>query len=124
MAAEYMPSAEDFDTWDPVHENEAIEKVAKGFKVKYLIDADDAAFFALTPSGGVYRLPLGISVSDFDALMNLDDGDSVAALKGILDAFGGGDAKKLEAEPLATIADMLSAYGRVIAKVQGAGLGE
>lgn len=124
MAAEYVPTVEDFDAWDQEHEDKAIEKVAMGFRVKYLIDADDAVFFALTPSGGVYRLPLGISVSDFDALMNLEDGDSVAALKGILAAFGGGDAKRIEAEPIATIADMLAAYGKVVAKVQGVGLGE
>lgn len=28
MAAEYVPTVEDFDAWDQEHEDEAIEKVA------------------------------------------------------------------------------------------------
>lgn len=117
----FEPTDADFEGWSDEHEEEAVRRAADLFRVKYVVG--DGTFFAKAPSGNVYRLPLGISIDQFRALDG-SDAESVSALRSIVASFAPDDADKLAGEPILVLGDMLSKYGAVVAKVQGASLGE
>lgn len=118
----FEPTDEDFESWSDERESESVREAAGMFKTKYVVGG--GTFFAKAPSGSVYRLPLGISIDQFEALSSEDDVESVSALKAIVETFAPDDAEKLAGEPILVLGDMLSKYGSVVAKVQGASLGE
>ncbi len=117
-----IPSEEEFDAWNDELEEEAVKEAAKNMMVKHLIKGD--SFFAMTPSGDVYRLPLSISIDQFSELETVDDADSIEGLKKIIGSFGSEYASKLEAEPIVTVTDLMRKYVTAVVRVQGATLGE
>ena len=119
-----MPSAADFDAWTADDEEKALEASAEQMKVKHLIK--DGSVWFLAPHGHIYKLPLNLSIDDFVRLSDLQSNtEQIQALKDILAAFAGEDAaKELAKEPVMVPMNILSAYGEIIAKVQGADLGK
>lgn len=119
-----MPSAADFDAWTADDEEKALEASAEQMKVKHLIK--DGNVWFLAPHGHIYKLPLNLSIDDFVRLSDLQSNtEQIQALKDILAAFAGEEAaKELAKEPVMVPMNILSAYGEIIAKVQGADLGK
>ncbi|AUE03550.1 hypothetical protein [Bifidobacterium breve] len=119
-----MPSAADFDAWTADDEEKALEASAEQMKVKHLIK--DGSVWFLAPHGHIYKLPLNLSIDDFVRLSDLQSNtEQIQALKDILAAFAGEKAaKELAKEPVMVPMNILSAYGEIIAKVQGADLGK
>lgn len=119
-----MPSAADFDAWTADDEEKALEASAEQMKVKHLIK--DGSVWFLAPHGHIYKLPLNLSIDDFVRLSDLQSNtEQIHALKDILAAFAGEEAaKELAKEPVMVPMNILSAYGEIIAKVQGADLGK
>lgn len=124
MTKNVMPSAADFDAWTQEDEDKALEASAAQMKVKHLIK-DDSVWF-LAPHGHIYKLPLALSIDDFVKLSDIkSDVEQIQALKDMLTAFAGEEAaKELAKEPVMVPMNILSAYGEIIAKVQGADLGK
>lgn len=94
------PTIAEFDDWDETKETEALAEVAKQVKVRHIIKNNE--YWALTPGGTVYKLPLYLSIADFEALSGAStDTDSLDQVKRILTVFAGDEqAKQLEREPM------------------------
>ena len=124
MTKNVMPSAADFDAWTAEDEEKALEAVATQMDVKHLIK--DGSVWFLAPHGHIYKLPLALSIDDFVKLSDIkSDVEQIQTLKDMLTAFAGEDAaKELAKEPVMVPMNILSAYGEIIAKVQGADLGK
>ena len=124
MTENVMPSAADFDAWTAEDEDKALEAVATQMDVKHLIK--DGSVWFLAPHGHIYKLPLALSIDDFVKLSDIkSDVEQIQTLKDMLTAFAGEDAaKELAKEPVMVPMNILSAYGEIIAKVQGADLGK
>ncbi|OIN62523.1 hypothetical protein [Bifidobacterium longum] len=124
MTKNVMPSAADFEAWTQEDEDKALEVVAAQMGVKHLIK--DGSVWFLAPHGHIYKLPLNLSIDDFVRLSDLQSNtEQIQALKDILAAFAGEDAaKELAKEPVMVPMNILSAYGEIIAKVQGADWGK
>lgn len=124
MTKNVMPSAADFDAWTAEDEEKAIEASAEQMKVKHLIK--DGSVWFLAPHGHIYKLPLALSIDDFVKLSDIkSDVEQIQTLKDLLAAFAGEEAaKELAKEPVMVPMNILSAYGEIIAKVQGADLGK
>lgn len=124
MTKNVMPSAADFDAWTQEDEDKALEDVAAQMDVKHLIK--DGSVWFLAPHGHIYKLPLALSIDDFVKLSDIkSDVEQIQTLKDMLTAFAGEDAaKELAKEPVMVPMNILSAYGEIIAKVQGADLGK
>lgn len=124
MTKNVMPSADDFDAWTQEDEDKALEASAEQMKVKHLIK--DGSVWFLAPHGHIYKLPLALSIDDFAKLSDIkSDVEQIQTLKDILAAFAGEEAaKELAKEPVMVPMNILSAYGEIIAKVQGADLGK
>ena len=92
--------------------------------VKHLIK--DGSVWFLAPHGHIYKLPLALSIDDFVRLSDIkSDVEQIQTLKDMLTAFAGEEAaKELAKEPVMVPMNILSAYGEIIAKVQGADLGK
>ena len=90
------PTIAEFDDWDETKETEALAEVAKQVKVRHIIKNNE--YWALTPGGTVYKLPLYLSIADFEALSGAStDTDSLDQVKRILTVFAGDEqAKQLE----------------------------
>ena len=119
-----MPCAADFEAWTQEDEEKALEASAKRMKVKHLIK--DGSVWFLAPHGHIYKLPLALSIDDFVKLSDIkSDVEQIQTLKDMLTAFAGEEAaKELAKEPVMVPMNILSAYGEIIAKVQGADLGK
>lgn len=118
-----IPSVEEFDHWDDKAEEAALEEAAHGFTVKHVIKG--GCFWGLAPAGMVYKLPLALSIDDFDRISNSStDSESVEGLKSLLATFAPGQDKELAREPIQVVMNLLSEYGSVISKSQGADLGK
>ena len=124
MTKNVMPSAADFDAWTQEDEDKALEAVATQMDVKHLIK--DGSVWFLAPHGHIYKLPLALSIDDFVKLSDIkSDVEQIQTLKDMLTAFAGEEAaKELAKEPVMVPMNILNAYGEIIAKVQGADLGE
>lgn len=124
MTENVMPSAADFEAWTQEDEDKALEAVATQMDVKHLIK--DGSVWFLAPHGHIYKLPLALSIDDFVKLSDIkSDVEQIQTLKDMLTAFAGEDAaKELAKEPVMVPMNILSAYGEIIAKVQGADLGK
>lgn len=118
------PGIKEFDEWDEAAETAALEDAATAVTVRHVIK--DREYWALTPSGNLYKMPLFLSLADFEALSAADDAaESVTQVKRILAAFmGGKQAEKLEREPIQVVLNLLQDYGATITRVQGVGLGK
>lgn len=118
------PSVSEFDEWDETAETTALEDAATAVTVRHVIK--NREYWALTPSGNLYKLPLFLSLADFEALSASDDAtESVAQVKRILTAFMGDEqAGQLEHEPVQVVLNLLQDYGATITRIQGVGLGK
>ncbi len=118
------PSVKDFEAWTLEDEEKALASAAESMKVKHLIKGDSVWFLA--PHGHVYKLPLALSIDDFDRLSKVQsDSEQVQALKGMLEAFAGEQASmQLSKEPVIVPINILRDYGELISKMQGVELGK
>ncbi|WP_137648207.1 hypothetical protein [Bifidobacterium moukalabense] len=118
------PDVKDFEAWTPEDEEKALASAAESMKVKHLIKGDSVWFLA--PRGRVYRLPLALSIDDFDRLSKVQsDSEQVQVLKGMLEAFAGEQAAmQLSKEPVIVPINILRDYGAIISRMQGVGLGK
>lgn len=124
MTRNVMPTAADFDAWTSEDEEKALEATAAKMKVKHLIK--DGSVWFLAPHGHIYKLPVALSIDDFVRLSDLrSDTEQIQALKDMLTAFAGDEvAGQLAKEPVMVPLGILSDYGEIIAKIQGADLGK
>lgn len=120
----WTPTTADFDAWNEQDEAEAIAETAKQVKVRHIIK--DNEYWALAPSGHIYKLPLFLSIENFDALSNAaSDTESVEQIKRILAVFAGDEqARDLEKEPMQVAFNLLQDYGLMLSKSQGVELGK
>lgn len=118
------PTIAEFDEWDEIKETEALEEVAKQVKVRHIIKNNE--YWALTPGGTVYKLPLYLSIADFEALSNTQtDTESLEQVKRILTVFAGDEqAERLEHEPMQVAFNLIQDYGETLTKSQGVELGK
>ena len=118
------PSIAEFEDWDETREAEALAEVANQVKVRHIIKNNE--YWALTPGGTVYKLPLYLSIADFEALSGAStDTDSIDQVKRILTVFAGDEqAKQLEREPMQVAFTLIPDYGEPLAKSQGVELGK
>lgn len=118
------PSIKDFEQWDERKEAAALADVGRAFQVKHLIKGDE--YWVLVPHGRIYKLPLALSLKDFEDISNADtDAQSVETVKKIIKTFAGEDqAKEIESEPIQVMMNILNDYGALVSKSQGADLGK
>lgn len=118
----WEPTDDDFDSWDEERDAAAFSELSRAFAVRHAIG--DRHYFAKTPDGRTYKLPLGISLATFEALTVDDELDSIAAFKGLLAEIAPGQVESLELEPIQTIVSLIQDYMTCVARAQGATLGE
>lgn len=118
------PSVDEFMAWTDQDETAAIEAARESYTVRHVMK--NGEYWALLPGGRVYKLPLALSIDDFDRLGNAaNDTESIQALRVLLETFGGREqATLLAKEPVQAVMNMLTDYGDVIARTQGASLGK
>lgn len=118
------PSIEEFNQWNDELERQALETQSKNFKVLHVIKNN--VYWSLAPGGSIYKLPMAMSITDYERLSNADtDTDGIEQLKHIIETFAGKDqARRLEREPVQVVMNILNDYGSVIARSQGASLGK
>lgn len=119
------PTKAEFDAWTPETEHEALAAIGEAFHVRHIIKGD--TFWALAPNGKVYKLPLGLSIKDFEALSAEGNSDvqSISAVKDLIRSFAGPEqAESLEEQPVQVVMNILNQYGTVIRDSQGADLGK
>ena len=118
------PSIAEFEDWDETREAEALAEVANQVKVRHIIKNNE--YWALAPGGTVYKLPLYLSIADFEALSGAStDTDSLDQVKRILTVFAGDEqATQLEREPMQVAFNLIQDYGETLAKSQGVELGK
>lgn len=124
MSTTSMPSVEEFEHWDDNKDDEAIAQAVNTFKVRHIIKNDK--YYARTPNGTIYTLPIALSINDFEALSTLgDDTEAISQLKRIIKAFAGAEqANSIETQPVQVVMNLLNDYATIIAKTQGATLGK
>lgn len=118
----WEPTDEDFETWDEASDDEAFAALSESFRVRHVIG--DSHYFGRTPSGAVYRMPLGISIATFEAITAESNVDSIEAVKGLLEEFAPGQAGALEHEPIQVVMSLIEDYLSCVARAQGVTLGE
>lgn len=113
------PTIEDFDAWTDEAEERAIAETAEQVRVRHVIK--NGEYWALAPGGVIYKLPLLLSIKDFDALASAaDDSQSIEQIKRILTVFAGEEqARKLECEPMQVAFNLLKDYGETLSRTQG-----
>lgn len=124
--ADWMPSDEEFESWDEDKEASAIADALGKLRVQHVVKVvEDESFvvFRCLPSNHRYWLSITPSLKQFDGL-SADGEESIAALKAALRAISPNDADRIEAEPVQLIFKLADEYGKVIAKTQGVPLGE
>ncbi|PKU96214.1 hypothetical protein [Bifidobacterium pseudolongum] len=119
-----QPTLAEFEAWDADAEADAIGEVAQRSHVRHIIK--NGEYWALTPDGNTYKLPIDLSVDDFKRLSDADsDAESIDGIISIITAFAGKEqAKKLAAQPVTVVAYLLQDYAAILAKIQGADLGK
>lgn len=113
------PTLADFDSWTDEDEQAALNEVAEATKVRHIIK--DNSYWGLAPGGSIYKLPLYLSISQFEGLSSAEsDEESFEKIKAIIATFAGPEqAARLENEPLQVAYNLLQDYGATIAKTQG-----
>lgn len=124
MTDTIQPTIDEFDAWDEDAETKAIKETAHRYHVKHIIK--NGEYWALTPDGTIYKLPLDLSVDDFKRLSDVDsNAESIDGILTIITAFAGKDqAKQLATQPVNVVAYLLQDYAATLAKIQGADLGK
>lgn len=120
-----IPTVDEFDAWTDEAEEKAIAETATQTRVRHIIK--NGEYWALAPGGTIYKLPLFLSIKDFEALAGAaDDSQSIEQVKRILTVFAGEDqAKRLESEPMQVAFNLLQDYGATLSRTQGVdGLGK
>ena len=115
------PTPADFDAYDEEAEQAAIAVAVSEFKVKGMIRGRN--FWALCPDGHTYRLPLGLSVNDFQGLTGTEDA-SIGTLRDLLKRLNPDKTDQILDEPVIVLGNMLAEYGDAIARLQGVDLGK
>lgn len=118
----WEPTDEDFEAWDGAKDEEAFSALSGFYRPRHVIG--DGHYFGKTPSGGVYRMPLGISIATFEALTSDTNVETIGALKGLLEEFAPGQVDRLEREPIQAVQSLLEDYLSCVVRAQGASLGE
>ena len=123
-ASDAAPSVDEFMSWSDQDESDAIKAARESYTVRHVLK--NGEYWALLPGGHVYKLPLALSIDDFDRLGNAaNDTESIQALRVLLETFGGREqATLLAKEPVQAVMNMLTDYGDMIARTQGASLGK
>lgn len=123
-ATEWTPTLEDFENWTDDDEQSALDAIASRMKIRHIIKNDE--YWALAPGGVIYKLPMFLSIHDFEALSSAaDDSESIEQIKRILTQFAGEEqAKKLEDGPTQIAFNLLQDYGATLMKIQGVELGK
>lgn len=118
------PTLDEFDNWTDDDEQVAFENAKKLYQIKHVIKGD--TYYARTPDNTLYKLPLSLSIHEFEALSNTDnDVESIAQLKKLLRDFAGAkQAESLEKQPVQVVINLLSDYATILTKTQGATLGK
>ena len=119
------PTIAEFDAWNDEAETRAIAETSDKVKVRHIIK--NSEYWALAPGGTIYKLPLFLSIADFEALATAaDDSQSIKQIKRILTVFAGEEqAARLEREPMQVAFNLLQDYGATLTKTQGVdGLGK
>ena len=113
-ATEWTPTLEDFENWTDDDEQSALDAIASRMKIRHIIKNDE--YWALAPGGVIYKLPMFLSIHDFEALSSAaDDSESIEQIKRILTQFAG-------EEQIAF--NLLQDYGATLMKTQGVELGK
>lgn len=118
------PTIDDFNGWSAEDEAKAYASIADNFQVKHVVRGD--TWWALTPSGNIYKLPLALSYKNFQKLSGLDDiGDQLDTVTDLLETFAGKkQAERIESEPVQVVINLVTDYGAAIADAQGASVGK
>ena len=119
------PTIAEFDAWNDEAETRAIAETSDKVKVRHI--NKNSEYWALAPGGTIYKLPLFLSIADFEALATAaDDSQSIKQIKRILTVFAGEErAARLEREPMQVAFNLLQDYGATLTKTQGVdGLGK
>lgn len=75
-ATEWTPTLEDFENWTDDDEQSALDAIASRMKIRHIIKNDE--YWALAPGGVIYKLPMFLSIHDFEALSSAaDDSESI-----------------------------------------------
>lgn len=123
-ATEWKPTPEDFENWTDDDEQAALAALSSKMRIRHIIKNDE--YWALAPGGVVYKLPMLLSIHDFEALSSAtDDSESIDQIKRILAQFAGEEqARKLESGPTQIAFNLLQDYGATLMKTQGVELGK
>lgn len=112
-----------FDTWTDEQEEAALAMASNAFQVRHIIKGDEVWFLA--PRGVIYKLPLALTLKDYQRLSSMDNTESIEGVHELLRAFMGDDAAdKLDDEPAQVAINMLLDYGQLMTRTQGVTLGK
>ena len=117
------PTLADFNNWTAADDDDAIRQAATGFDVKHVIKNNQ--YWALAPSGHVYKLPIALSLDDYGRFMNAkNDMESIDGLRDMLNTFSPAQGAQIAGEPIQVLQNLLTDYAAIIVKTQGVSLGE
>lgn len=112
-----------FDTWTDEQEEAALAMAANAFQVRHVIKGDEAWFLA--PRGVIYKLPLALTLKDYQRLSSVDNAESIEGVRELLRTFmGDAAADKLDDEPAQVAINILLDYGELMTRTQGVPLGK
>lgn len=113
----------EFDAWTPEQEEAAIQEMAKAAAIRYIV-SEHRFFVAKFPDGHVMKVPLSISLDDFETLPD-DDAGPVKQVEALLGLFGQEDDQRyLAGQSFPTVIDFAAKYFAVFQRVAGASVGE
>lgn len=113
---------EDFENMTDEDMEAAIRDSAKGFEVKCM--AKGMTFYCCMPSKRIYMLPLNITVEQMGEFQEIEDADIPSGLRRVFRHAHNVGLDGLEKESFTSVLAMTKRYGDVMARVQGAALGE
>lgn len=117
------PTLEDFDNWTAADDDAAIRDAVKAFGVKHIIK--NGQYWCLVPGGRIYKLPLALSLDDYDRFMSAqNDAESIEGLRALLNDVSPDQGAQIAAEPVQVLQNLLGDYAAIIVKTQGVSLGE
>lgn len=115
---DWTPTEADFDQWDDEKEAEAIRLIGENTKVRHVIKNDE--YWALVPGGRVYKLPLQLSIAEFEAMSASSDTENIERIKQFIRTFAGEtQAESIEREPMQVVFNLLQDYARTLVRTQG-----
>jgi hypothetical protein len=113
----------DFDSWTEEDEAAAIQEMAKTMGIRYII-SEGRFFVARFPDGHIIKVPVAVSLDDFEALPDDSEGP-VKQVQALLGFFGQEeDQEYLAGQNFPTVIDFASKYFDVFKRIAGASVGE